>query len=130
SFPNVSGSCKAPIDELRRFQLLRHGPAVLGPWQRLALAAPALTARSRRALLQATHPAADVAVDRKTLEHHDRSRISRTGRARVQPHTAGPRVVRGSRYAAVALSEARQPALHVPPRVGRRGRALRALFVH
>ena len=63
-------------------------------------------------------------------EHAHGSRIPRARRARLQPHPARPRVVRRPRHAAVAVPEARQPALHVPARIGRRGRALRPLLVH
>ena len=67
---------------------------------------------------------------KRSSKHHDRSRIPRACRPGLQPHPARPRDVRRPRHAAVALREARQRAVHVPARVGRRRRALRPLFVH
>ena len=67
---------------------------------------------------------------KRSSKHHDRSRIPRLCRPGLQPHPARPRVVRRPRYAAVALRQARERAVHVPAGVGRRRRAVRALLVH
>ena len=56
--------------------------------------------------------------------------FKRLAAAGLQPHPARARDLRRSRHAALALPQARQRAVLVPARVGRRRRALRPLFVH